>query len=190
MTTDSKYTNQVADFALPVVSGGTGRLSEHLAGKRGALVVFWSGVCSHCVRYDGYLNEFETRYPELAALAVAAREHESRAQLQAIRSQRKLVFPLLHDADRALAHRWFVRQTPTAFLIAADREVIYRGAIDNFKYPRDPAYEPHLDRAIAAFLNGTRPERAETPTFGCPLESVHYNLPKPLGLPPRLRLGE
>ena len=50
---------------------------------------------------------------------MADREHESRSQLLAALSQRDMQFPLLPDADRAVAHDWFVRQTPTAFLIAA-----------------------------------------------------------------------
>jgi peroxiredoxin len=181
MNTDSKYTNQVVDFALPPVSHGTGRLSQHLMSKQGAVIVFWSSVCSHCVRYDVYLNDFENRYPGIALLAVAAREHESRAQLLAALSQRELQFPLLHDADRAVAHHWFVRQTPTAFLIDANLQVIYRGAIDNFKYPQDPDYKPYLDAAIEALLGGRSPARPETATFGCPIESVYYTLPKPLG---------
>ena len=72
MNTDYKYTNQVVDFALPPVSHGTGKLSQHLVSKQGAVIVFWSSVCSHCVRYDVYLNEFENRNPGIALLAVAA----------------------------------------------------------------------------------------------------------------------
>ena len=181
MNTDFKHTNQIVDFALPPVRGGPGRLSQHLVNKQGAVIVFWSGVCSHCVRYDAYLNDFENRNPGIALLVVAAREHESRAQLLAALSERALQLPLLHDADRALAHQWFVRQTPTAFLIDANLQVIYRGAIDNFKYPQDPDYEPYLDAAIEALLGGSSPARPETATFGCPIESVYYRLPKPLG---------
>ena len=48
------------DFSLKVI-GGDGRemsLSGALAGKRGAVVMFWSGICSHCVRYDGFFQYF------------------------------------------------------------------------------------------------------------------------------------
>ena len=46
----------VEDFALSDLNGEERRLSDFLAGKKGAVVLFWSGICSHCVRYDGYLN--------------------------------------------------------------------------------------------------------------------------------------
>ncbi len=182
MSIDGKKVNQVFDFALPALgSQEFSRLSEQLPDKHGAVVVFWSGVCSHCVRYDGYLNDFENRHPSVALLAVAARQGESKEQLLAALSDRDLRFPILHDADRSIAHRCFVRQTPTAFLIDTNLQVTYRGAIDNFKYPQDPNYEPYLDAAIEALLGDRTPARTETATFGCPIESVYYRLPKPLG---------
>src|SRR5260370_20138449 len=41
----------VPDFQLPAISGGQRSLVDRLAGKRGAVVLFWSGVRSHCPRY-------------------------------------------------------------------------------------------------------------------------------------------
>ena len=78
MNTDFKHTNQIVDFALPPVRGGPGRLSQHLVNKQGAVIVFWSGVCSHCVRYDAYLNDFENRNPGIALLVVAANTNPGR----------------------------------------------------------------------------------------------------------------
>jgi len=181
MNTDFKHQNQIVDFSLSTVRGGSGILSQHLVSKQGAVIVFWSSICSHCARYDAYLNEFENRNPGIALLVVAARKHESRSQLLITLSQRNLDFSLLHDADRALAHQWFVRQTPTAFLVDANRQLVYRGAIDNFKYPQDPDHEPYLDAAIKALLAGRAPTRTETTPFGCPIQSIYYTLPKPLG---------
>ena len=53
-------------FTLPGVNGGQIELSALLDGKKGAVVVFWSGVCSHCIRYDAYLNGFAGSHPDLA----------------------------------------------------------------------------------------------------------------------------
>ena len=63
MTTDFNYPKQVVDFALQSVSHGTGTLSHHLVNRQGAVIVFWSSVCTHCVRYDACLNDFENRNP-------------------------------------------------------------------------------------------------------------------------------
>ena len=60
------------DFRLPeLASGQPLALSGALAGKRGAVVLFWSGVCSHCVRYDGYFNSFAGKHPEIPLIGVA-----------------------------------------------------------------------------------------------------------------------
>lgn len=168
------------DFSLPLLHGEERKLSEHLAGRRGLVVVFWSAVCSHCRRYDAYLNDRAEKDSDIGLVAVASRQGESRESLEKAVRERHLRFPILHDADRSVAHAWTVEQTPRVFLLDAGRRVVYRGAIDNFRYPGDPEHEPYLEEAITAFLAGREVPRAETPGFGCPVESVYYDLAKPL----------
>jgi len=170
----------VDDFDLPLVSGGRNSLSAFMKGKRGATVVFWSGVCSHCVRYDGYLEKFEQRHPEVALVTVASRHGETPEMIRQTVADRGLTVPIFHDAGGHVAKLWFTQQTPRAFLIDSHRTLLYRGAIDNFKYPQDPSYEGYLEPAIAAFLEGKPVPRSETASFGCAITSVYYILPKSL----------
>jgi len=171
---------EVPDFTLPAIRGGSVSLGEIVEGRRGALVVFWSGICSHCERYDEWLDTFEERHPELALAVVASREGETEDEIRRAAAKRGLGFEILRDADRAVARAFEVQQTPKVFLIDAQRRLYYRGAIDNFKYPEDPDHEPHLAEAIDAFLAGREIRRPETPSFGCPVSSVYYRIPKPL----------
>jgi len=169
------------DFTLPEI--GTGlpvSLMGALAGKRGAVVLFWSGICSHCVRYDPVFNSFAGRHPELAFIAIASRHGETAEMIQSAVAERELRFPILQDAGSAVARAWFTQQTPRVFLLDEKRTLLYRGAVDNFKYPQDPAYEPYLEPAIAQFLSGTPVARTETASFGCAISSVYYILPKAL----------
>lgn len=170
----------VGDFTLPALAGGTRSLSSYMAGKKGAVVVFWSSVCSHCIRYDPYMNEFAAKHPELALIAVASRQGETPEQIRKTAAERKLTFPIVHDATGALAHNWFTEQTPRAFLLDASRTLLYRGAIDNFKFPSDAAYLAYLEPAIAEFLAGQPIRQTETASFGCAIQSVYYILPRPL----------
>ncbi len=170
----------VEDFSLQSIHGGEQNLSAFLSGKKGGVVVFWSGVCSHCVRYDPYLSAFGERHPELALVAVACRTGETREQIQKTAGERHLRFPILHDQDSVVARQWFTQQTPRAFLLDADRRLLYRGAIDNFKFPEDPAYIAYLEPAIEDFLGGRPVRRSETASFGCAIQSVYYILPNPL----------
>ncbi len=167
------------DFALPLLDGGSLSLQTSLAGRKAAVVVFWSGICSHCRRYDSYLNQLPEQYSGVGLLAVASRQNESAEILYAAVAERGLRFPMVHDAERAVANAWLVQQTPRVFLLDSERRLIYRGAIDNFKYPEDADYIGYLNAAIAAFLAGKAPPRADTPSFGCPVKSVYYTLPKP-----------
>jgi peroxiredoxin len=168
------------DFSLPLLTGEERRLCDFLTGRRALIVVFWSAVCSHCMRYDAYLNDRFEKDPEVGLVAIAARQGESRESLRKSVRERRLRFLVLHDAERAVARAWQVEQTPRVFLLDAGRHVVYRGAIDNFRYPVDPEHETYLEEAIAAFLAGKEVPRAETPSFGCPVQSVYYDLDKPL----------
>ncbi len=170
----------VPEIELPSIAGGSRTLSSFLEGKKGVVVVFWSETCSHCIRYDPYLNGFAARHPDIGIVAIAARQGETFEQVRATAAKRNLTFPLLHDAGGTIAQQWFTQQTPRVFLIGADKKLLYRGAIDNFKYPEDTEYQGYLEPAIEAFLAGRPIERTETASFGCAIQSVYYILPKPL----------
>src|SRR5579863_8557422 len=108
------------DFALPGVNGGQIQLLPLLDGKKGAVVVFWSGVCSHCVRYDGYLNNFASAHPELGLAAVASRSGETPEQIRKTMAERGIRFPMAIDTGSRVARQWSTQQTPRAFLVGPD----------------------------------------------------------------------
>ncbi len=176
-----KFGEPLGDFSLQNVGGGgTVTLSELMAGKRGAVVVFWSGVCSHCVRYDKYFNAFEQKYPDLAFIVLASRQGETMESVQKTIAERKLKIPMVHDPGGVTAFKWYTQQTPRAFLMDPERNLLYRGAIDNYKYPDDPEYTSYLEPAISQFLAGESVAKTETASFGCAIQSVYYILPKAL----------
>jgi hypothetical protein len=168
-------------FHLPLLDGsGDRNLEELLLGHKGALLVFWSGSCAHCVRYDAFFNTFAGRHPELAFAAIASRINETQDQMISAVRERKLSFPILRDEGARLARLWFSQQTPRCYLLDPGGRLLYRGAVDNFRFPADPDYISYLEPAIAQFLNGETIARADTPSFGCAIETVYYQLPKQL----------
>src|SRR5260221_14408262 len=94
------------DFSLHGANGETISLGRSLEGKMGAVVVFWSGICSHCVRYDAYLNGFQAAHPELSFMAVASRHGESPEAILKQMAERKLTFPILLDSGGKGADTW------------------------------------------------------------------------------------
>jgi peroxiredoxin len=169
-----------SDFRLPMLNGQTATLKALLEGKRGAAIVFWSGVCSHCARYDGYLNSFADRHPELGFLTIASRKGETQEQIRKTVKERNLLFPIACDSSSLVARQWSTQQTPRAFLVESNRVLLYRGAIDNYKYPDDMEFAPYLEPAINQFLSGKPLSRTEIASFGCAINSVYYNFPKAL----------
>jgi peroxiredoxin len=170
----------VNDFRLIAIDGEVVSLQTLLHGKKGAVVVFWSSVCSHCMRYDKYLNAFAALHPELGVAVIASRQDEAPTVLRAAAAARALRFPILHDPSGSVAEQWFTRQTPRAFLVDSNRLLRYRGAIDNYRYPNDVEYTEYLEPAVAQFLAGKPLSRTEIASFGCAIRSVYYNLPKAL----------
>lgn len=175
-----KFGTPLADFSLSLLRGGTVSLSASLAGRKGAVVVFWSSNCSHCNRYDTYLNGFAERHPDLGLIVIAARAGETAESARKAATERKLRFPLAHDPGGVLAKQWFTQQTPRVFLLDANRSLLYRGAIDNYKLEADRDYVSYLDPAIDEFLSGKPISRPETASYGCAIQSVYYILPKAL----------
>src|SRR5215471_11123578 len=119
----------IEDFQLTPVTGEKSSLQAHLQDKKGAVVVFWSGVCSHCVRYDGYLNRFAEQHPELGLAVIASRSGEAAEQIRRTMAERGIGFPIAYDAGSLVAREWSTEQTPRAFLIDSGRRLLYRGAI-------------------------------------------------------------
>ena len=62
----------------------------------------------------------------------------------------------------------------------AQGALLYRGAVDNYKYSDDPEFVPYLEPAIQQFLHGQPIEKQETASYGCAIQSVYYTLPKAL----------
>jgi len=168
------------DFNLRSLTGDEAGFYKDLEGRKGAVVVFWSSTCSHCVRYDKVFNTFAERHPDLAFFVVASRNAESADAIRKAVKERGITFPILLDPGGKVAAQWHAEQTPRTFLTDHEGKLLYRGAVDNFKYPEDSEYLGYLEPAIADFFAGRPIGRSETASFGCAIQSVYYILPRSL----------
>jgi peroxiredoxin len=179
--TKQEFGQRVPDFSLSPLDGdGVRTLPDYLAGKMGAAIVFWSAICTHCFRYDEYFNSFSGLHPQLGFVAIASRYGETCEQMHEAVKRRRLRFPILVDPSGAVARAWHSQQTPRSYLVDREGHLVYRGAIDNFKFSKDPEYAAYLEPVIESHLAGKRIARAETASFGCAIETSYYHLPKQL----------
>jgi peroxiredoxin len=176
-----EFGQPLPNFSLLLLNGcGPRTLQDYLRHKMGAVIVFWSAMCAHCRRYDEYFNSFGELHGQLGFAAIASRSRETPSQIESASKQRGLEFPILLDTSGEVAHRWYAQQTPRSYLLAPSGQLVYRGAIDNFKLPADDGYVAFLEPAINSYLAGQPVARAETASFGCAIESTYYHLPRQL----------
>lgn len=180
LSEQQKFGEPLPDFSLRTLDGDSASIGSVLRKKKGAVIVVWSSTCSHCIRYDKYFNSFAEKYPDIGLLIVSSRNGEELDSVRKAAAQRKLTFPIVHDPASAVANQWFTRQTPRAFLIDDKGALLYRGAVDNYKYSDDPEYVAYLEPALEQFLQGKPVEKQETASYGCAIQSVYYTLPKAL----------
>lgn len=168
------------DSSLRTLSGSDASLYPALAGKKGAVVIFWSSTCSHCVRYDQVFNAFAARHPDFAFFVLASRNGETTESVEKAAKERGITFPIALDPQGKIAAQWYAEQTPRAFLVDNEGKLLYRGAVDNFKYAGDSEYLAYLEPAIEDYLAGRPITRNETASFGCAIQSVYYIMPRSL----------
>ena len=141
-------------------------------GVQGSVFIFWSNQCAWTKRY---LNRLES----------LAEYSDPDVRIVLVNSNNKQVFPregleesqkwershgefaYLFDETASIAKAFGAERTPQVFAFDADRNLVYRGAIDDS--PGDPS-EVTVNYAletIQALRQGTAPATQETKSFGC-----------------------
>lgn len=173
------------DFHLPeVVSGETISLAT-FAGKKALLVMF---ICKHCpfVKHiQTELAQIGEDYAEkdLAIVAISANDaikypDDSPEQLKAIALELGFVFPLCYDETQETAKAYTSACTPDFFLFDADRQLVYRGQLDDSRPSTDkPVTGKDLRAAIDAVLAGKSVNPDQKPSIGCNIKWKPGNEP-------------
>jgi len=76
-----------------------------------------------------------------------------------------IAYPILHDPAGKVGHQFGARTTPHLFVIDKEGVLAYAGAMDDLKETN------YVAAAIDALIDGKRPEKSETKSYGC---SVKY----------------
>ena len=178
------------DFSLPdVVSGETISLAS-FAGKPALLVMF---ICQHCpfVKHvEGELARIGRDYAEkgLAVVAISANSIETHpsdapAELKAQAERLGFNFPYCFDANQGTAKAYSAACTPDYFLFDGDRNLAYRGQLDDSCPGNDkPLDGRDLRAAIDAVLAGSAPATTQIPSIGCNIKWAPGNEPSYFGV--------
>ena len=173
------------DFKLPdVISGKTLSLSS-FASKKALLVMF---ICRHCpyvVHIKKELSRLGKDYAakDIAIVAISANDAQTHPddapdQLKAMAKEEGFTFPFLYDESQEVAKAYTAACTPDIFLFNKNRELVYRGQLDESRPGNSkPVTGKDLRAAIDAVLADKPVNANQVPSIGCNIKWKPGNEP-------------
>ena len=156
-----KVGEMVRDFERSDAGGGAIKLSKSVQGAKAVVIDFWSTRCPVSEKYEPVLKKLSASYTAkgVTFLAVDSNYNEPAEEIQKVRSQRDVPYPVLLDGkDGALAAYFGATHTPEAYLVTGDQVLAYHGNLDE------------INQALDAVLIGKPVPKSETRAFGCSIK--------------------
>jgi peroxiredoxin len=171
-------------FSLPDTKGNTISL-ESFEGSPALLVIF---MCNHCPYVKHVAPELVRLYRDyanrgVAMVGISSNDPEAypddapplmleEAKLQGYQ------FPYLFDAEQSAAKAYRAACTPDFFLFDAQRQLVYRGQLDDSRPKNDqPLNGKHLRQALDSVLAGHAITTPQLPSIGCNIKWKPGNEP-------------
>ncbi|MBX9789026.1 MAG: redoxin domain-containing protein [Pirellulales bacterium] len=162
---------KIDDFSLRDFRGKQHSLGE-LSDEKLLVVVFLGTDCPLVKLYAPRLQELATEYAERGVefVAINSNLQDTVTKIGAFAQRAGIKFPILKDADSAIADRFGAERTPEAFVLDGDGVVQYRGRIDDqfgVGFQRPQVGRKDLAIAIDELLAGKPVSMPETAAPGC-----------------------
>lgn len=177
------------DFKLPEVRSDRLVGLDDFSDKPVLLVVF---MCAHCP-YVKLVEEelaaigrdFQERGVGIAAISANDAENypdDKPAKLREQAERLNFVFPYLYDETQAVAKAYGAACTPDLFVFNADRELVYRGQLDEARPGNDKQVTgKNLRTALECLLEGKPVPELQIPATGCNIKWKVGNEPDYFG---------
>jgi peroxiredoxin len=172
-------------FTLPDVRTGKQVSLDDYVGKDAVLVMF---ICAHCpyvVHVKHELAKLGRDYAntKLGIIAISSNDadnypDDSPANLKTMGEELDLAYPLLYDEDQSVAKKYSAACTPDFFLFNKERQLVYRGQLDDSRRGNDePVNGKDLRAAIEQVLAGKPVPKEQKPSTGCNIKWKPGNSP-------------
>lgn len=177
------------DFQLPdVVSGQTVSLTTN-ACKKALLVMF---ICRHCpfvkhvqaelARIGADFASQDIGIVAISASDAAAYPDDAPDKLKEMAQEQGFTFPLCYDESQETAKAYTAACTPDFFLFDANRQLVYRGQLDDSRPSNNqPVTGKDLRAAIEAVLADRPVSPDQKPSIGCNIKWKPGNEPSYYG---------
>jgi mono/diheme cytochrome c family protein len=165
---------QVPDVAFTDLTGKPHRTAD-AARYAGMAIALSSSTCPVSKRQMPSLAKLEQELSNrgIALLVLNPMKTETDDEIRAQVAAAGVRSTVCHDATQALAQALQARTTTEVFLLAPDRTLVYRGALDDQYGPtfsREAPTVSHLLEAADALKAGRKPRRPMTEAPGCELD--------------------
>jgi peroxiredoxin len=160
----------VADFKLPDADGKERTLAS-LGGAKGTVLIFVSTQCPVSNAYNERMEKLsqELKARGLSVVGINSNVAETRDAIKSHAAEKGLSFAILKDEGNRVADRLGASVTPEAFLLDANKRLVYRGRIDNSRNG-DSVTSSELREAVDAVLAGKPVAKSEVRAFGCSIK--------------------
>jgi peroxiredoxin len=163
------------DFSLPDITSGKTVSLSGFADKRALLVMF---ICRHCpfVKHvEHELARIGSDYDgtDLGIVAISANDadeypEDAPGSLKEMAADLGFKFPFLYDESQATAKAYTAACTPDFFLFDRERELVYRGQLDDSRPDSGkPVTGKDLRAAIEALLHDSPVSPDQRASVGC-----------------------
>jgi len=175
---------KASDFRLPDTRGKMVSLSDFDDAE--ALVVVF--MCNHCPFVKHVINdlvalakEYQSRGAAFVAINsndVATYPDDRPEMMTKFAKQKGFPFPYLYDETQEVAKAYHAACTPDFYVYDKDRQLIYRGQMDDSRPGNGvPVTGEDLRAALDAALEGEAAPGAQKPSMGCNIKWKSGNAP-------------
>lgn len=169
--TEAPAGKKIAGFSLKDAAGKPVALAD-FKDRKAVVVLFLGTECPINNNYMPRLAELHKEYDAKGVqfLAVNSNTQDSAERIAEHAKKHAIPFPVLKDADAAVADQFGAQRTPTAFLLDPAGMIRYQGRIDDqygIGFVRPKATRRDLVEAVEEVLADKAVSRPTTPVAGC-----------------------
>ena len=149
-------------------------ISDNYFNKNGTIIMF---ICNHCPFVIHVLDEIVSitkKYDkEISFIAISSNDivnypEDSPELMKKLAEEKKFNFPYLYDETQEVAKKYDAACTPDFFVYNSDKQLVYRGQLDNSRPGNDVPVTGHdLRKAIDSLIKGEEIDKNQKPSIGC-----------------------
>jgi len=134
-------------------------------------------ICNHCPFVIHVLDEIVSitkKYEkEISFIAISSNDivnypEDSPELMKKLAEEKKFNFPYLFDETQEVAKKYDAACTPDFFIYNSDKQLVYRGQLDNSRPGNDVPVTGHdLRKAIDSLIKGEEIDKNQKPSIGC-----------------------